>query len=79
MRKAYNKAIKKIVDANSALQNFATFITFKDFGEFEPSIGFVNEYCIVVSYSDVDQIHEISGEEAMRIMSEKGCITPDDF
>lgn len=79
MRKAYDKAIKAIVVADSALQEFGKFIVFKGFGEIEPSIGFVNEYCIAISYSDVDEIHEIDAEEAMNIMEAKGCITPDDF
>ena len=79
MRKAYDKAIKKIVEADSALQKFGKFIKFEGFGEFEPIIGFVNEYCIVISYSDLDRIHEMDGADAINIMEQKGCITPDDF
>lgn len=79
MRKAYDKAIKKIVEADSALQDFGRFIVFKGFGEIEPSIGFVNEYCIAISYSDCDEIHEIDGADAIEIMAKNGCITPDDF
>lgn len=79
MRKAYNTAIKKIVEADSALQDFSKFIVFKGFGEFEPTIGFVNEYCIAITYQEYDEILEIDGEDAIDIMAKNGCITPDDF
>lgn len=79
MRKAYDKAIKKIVEADSALQEFGKFIKFEGFGEVKPSIGFVNEYFIAISYSTLDEIFEIDGADAISIMEQKGCITPDDF
>lgn len=79
MRKAYDKALKKIVEADLALQEFGKFIVFKGFGEFEPTIGFVNECCVAISYSDMDRIYEIDGADAIEIMAKNGCITPDDF
>lgn len=79
MRKAYDKAIKKIVEADLALQEYGRFIVFKGFGEFEPSIGFVNECLIAISYSNNGEIHEIDGADAIEIMAKNGCITPDDF
>lgn len=75
MRKAYDKAIIQYNKAECALQIFASSIVFKGFDKYEPRIGFVNEDCIILTYN----YSEIDGEEAIKIMESKGCITPDDF
>lgn len=80
MRKAYKKAIKKMLEADSALQDFSSFIRFEGFGEFEPKIGFVSEGCILISMDGEDgELLELSAEEAINLIETKGCITPDDF
>ncbi len=80
MRKAYDKAIKKMVEADSALQDFGKFIIFEGFGEYEPKIGFVSEGCILISMDGEDgELLEMSAEEAINLMETKGCITPYDF
>lgn len=75
MRKAYDKAIRQWVKADSALQVFASHIIFKGFDDFLPTIGYVSEGCISVAYD----YSEIDAEVAIEIMETKGCITPDDF
>ena len=80
MRKAYDKAIKKMLEADSALQDFSKFIQFKGFGEFEPKVGFVSEGSILISMDGEDgELLEISAEEAINLMETKGFISPEDF
>lgn len=75
MRKAYDKAIRQWVKADSALQVFASHIVFRGFGEFLPTIGYVSEGCISIAYD----CSEIDAEVAIGIMEAKGFIAPDDF
>lgn len=80
MRKAYDKAIKKMLEAESVLQYFSSFIKFEGFGEFEPKVGFISEGCILISMDGEDgELLELSAEDAINLMETKGCITPDDF
>ena len=81
MRKALDKAIRKLNEAESAVQVFASYIVFKGYDwEKEPRVGFVSESCVAITREDDDgQLLELSAEEAIILMEQKGCITPDDF
>ncbi len=79
MRKALDKAIRKLNEAEAAVQEFASYIVFEGY-EYEPKVGFVSEGCVAVTRDGEDgELLEISAEEAIILMERKGCITPDDF
>ena len=81
MRKALDEAIKKLNEAEAAIQVFASHIVFKGYNwEKEPKIGFVSEGSIAITRQDEDGFFlELSPEEAILLMEKKGCITPEDF
>ena len=81
MRKAFDKAIRKLNEADCAVQEFASYLVFKGYPlDREPQVSAVNETCIIITREkeDYDMI-EMSAEEAIVLMETKGCITPDDF
>ena len=81
MRKAFDKAIRKLNEADCAVQNFASYIVFKGYPyDKEPQVSAVDETCIIVTKeNEYGEINEMSAEEAIVLMETKGCITPDDF
>ena len=81
MRKAFDKAIRKLNEADCAVQEFASYLVFKGYPyDKEPQVSAVDETCIIITkeggYGEMD---EMSAEEAIVLMETKGCITPDDF
>lgn len=81
MRKAFDKAIRKLNEADCAVQEFASHIVFKGYQwEREPQVSAVDETCIIITKEDENgEMCEMSAEEAIVLMEKKGCITPDDF
>lgn len=81
MRKAFDKAIRKLNEADCAVQVFASYLVFKDFPlDREPQVSSVDETCIIITKEEgFGGMNEMSAEEAMILMETKGCITPDDF
>lgn len=81
MRKAFDKAIRKLNEADCAVQEFASYLVFKGYPlDREPQVSAVDETCIIITKEDrFGEMDEMSAEEAMVLMETKGCITPDDF
>lgn len=81
MRKALCKAIKKLNEAESAVQIFASFIVFKGYKDgYEPKVGFVSESCVAITRDGENgELLELTAEEAIVLMERQGCITPNDF
>ena len=81
MRKAFDKAIRKLNEADCAVQEFASYLVFKGYPlDREPQVSAVDETCIIITKEEgFGGIDEMSAEEAMVLMETKGCITPDDF
>lgn len=82
MRKAFDKAIRKLNEADCAVQEFASYLVFKGYHyEREPQVSAVDETCIIITREECGygEMREMSAEEAIVLMETKGCITPDDF
>ena len=81
MRKSFDKAIRKLNEADCAVQEFASHIVFKGYPlDREPQVSAVDETCIIITREKEDyEMIEMSAEEAIVLMETKGCITPDDF
>lgn len=81
MRKAFDKAIRKLNEADCAVQEFALYLVFKGYPlDREPQVSAVDETCIIITKEEgFGGMDEMSAEEAMVLMETKGCITPDDF
>ena len=81
MRKAFDKAIRKLNEADCAVQEFASYLVFKGYPlDREPQVSAVDETCIIITKEEgFVGMDEMSAEEAMVLMETKGCITPDDF
>ena len=81
MRKAFDKAIRKLNEADCAVQEFASYLVFKGYPyDKEPQVSAVDETCIIITKEDgYGEMDEMSAEEAIVLMETKGCITPDDF
>ena len=81
MRKAFDKAIRKLNEADCAVQEFASYLVFEGYPwDGEPQVSAVDETCIIITKENkFGEMDEISAEEVMILMETKGCITPDDF
>lgn len=81
MRKAFDKAIRKLNEADCAVQEFASYLVFKGYPyDKEPQVSAVDETCIIITKEiGYGEMKEMSAEEAIILMETKGCITPDEF
>lgn len=53
MRKAFDKAIRKLNEADCAVQEFASYLVFKGYPlDREPQVSAVDETCIIITKED---------------------------
>lgn len=74
LRNALSKAEMAYNKAEMAIQYFAGMLVFAGFNSIEPIVGYISDG-ILITYEN----EELYAEQAIELMEEKGCITPDDF